>query len=272
MVCVVGLISTKPARCCRQKSEPLIILPKTPVSCQSPRYLVGHIPMSLLLPRSYVWNKTSYLLLSDACYLSCHVDRTAVLAPLLNSSRFIPALRPSSRSTLSWARRSMSGMPDITRKASLDTVRYVADTRNMVFISMTFSFACTHSMTYKLAYVQQSCPFVSVGMNCNEEVTDSLHMTFKENAMFLLDLASTSDRRPSVDESYWKSGPWAVGEFKCLGNLEASASQLQSDAHDAILLQLQDCSPEVSTLRTAAELHVGALFKIRLNDFYVKRN
>lgn len=71
-------------------------------------------------------------------------------------------------------------------------------------------------------------------------------MTFKENAMFLLDLASTSDRRPAVDESYWKSGPWAVGEFKCLGNLEASACQMQSDAHDAILLQLRDCSPDVS--------------------------
>lgn len=57
--------------------------------------------------------------------------------------------------------------------------------------------------------------------------------------MFLLDLASTSGSRSVTDESYSKSGPWAVGEFKCLGNLEASAKQL-SDAEDAMLLQLRD--------------------------------
>lgn len=59
--------------------------------------------------------------------------------------------------------------------------------------------------------------------------------------MFLLDLASTSvGSRSTNDESYLKSGPWAIGEFKCLGNLEAKQ---QSDTNDAILFQLQDCSP-----------------------------
>lgn len=74
----------------------------------------------------------------------------------------------------------------------------------------------------------------------NEEILDSLHVTFKENAMFLLDLASTAGGRSTDDESYLKSGPWAVGQFKCLRNLEVSTKQ--SDPNEAILLQLQDCS------------------------------
>ncbi|VVC32964.1 Zinc finger, RING-type,Zinc finger, RING/FYVE/PHD-type,APC10/DOC domain,Galactose-binding [Cinara cedri] len=86
----------------------------------------------------------------------------------------------------------------------------------------------------------------SHGVNYNEEPTESLHMAFKENAMFLLDLASTcsSGSRPVDDETlHAKSGPWAVGEFKCLGNLEASDNKLlQSDADDAILQQLRDRS------------------------------
>lgn len=79
------------------------------------------------------------------------------------------------------------------------------------------------------------------GVHSNDELTDNLHLTFKENAMFLLDLASTSvGGRLTNDELFLKSGPWAIGEFKCLGNLGAKQ---QSDTDDAILFQLQDCSP-----------------------------
>jgi len=66
-------------------------------------------------------------------------------------------------------------------------------------------------------------------------------MTFKENAMFLLDLASTTGGRSMDDDSYQKSGPWTVNEFKCLRNLEASVGH-QSNSNDDILLQLQDGS------------------------------
>lgn len=73
-------------------------------------------------------------------------------------------------------------------------------------------------------------------------------MTFKENAMFLLDLASTGGSSRSTDDEdiYLKSGPWAVSEFKCLANLEASIRQ-QSDTNDAILFQLRDQSSAVCT-------------------------
>lgn len=88
-----------------------------------------------------------------------------------------------------------------------------------------------------------------LGIHCNYEATDNIHVTFKENAMFLLDLASTtstSGRSTTTDgNSYWKSGPWAVGEFKCLANLEASARQLQSDSDDSISVQLRDFSSGV---------------------------
>lgn len=77
-------------------------------------------------------------------------------------------------------------------------------------------------------------------------------MTFKENAMFLLDLASTcsSGSRSANDEAqHSKSGPWAVSEFKCLENLEASANKLlQPDTNEAILQQLRDRSSKVRTL------------------------
>lgn len=72
-------------------------------------------------------------------------------------------------------------------------------------------------------------------------MTDSLHMTFMENAMFLLDLASNSAGRSINDEAYLKSGPWAVEEFKWLKNFDASGQQ-QSDTDDAILLQHHDYS------------------------------
>lgn len=63
--------------------------------------------------------------------------------------------------------------------------------------------------------------------------------------MFLLDLASTGGGgRSTDDETYLKSGPWVVSEFKCLANLEASVRQ-QSDTNDAILLQLRDQSSVV---------------------------
>jgi len=68
---------------------------------------------------------------------------------------------------------------------------------------------------------------------------------FKENAMFLLDLASTSGGRLTGDEPTSTSGPWAVGEFKCLGSLETPAAckeLLHSDTcNDALLQQLHDC-------------------------------
>lgn len=77
-------------------------------------------------------------------------------------------------------------------------------------------------------------------------------MIFKENAMFLLDLASTCSNgsRSADDETYDpKNGPWAVGEFKCLGNLEGSANALRpSDANDAIVQQLRDLSSGVRIL------------------------
>lgn len=65
--------------------------------------------------------------------------------------------------------------------------------------------------------------------------------------MFLLDLTSTGGTRLTHDETSLKSGPWSVGEFKCLGNLDVSAKRI-SDTNDAILLQLQDCSVEVCTV------------------------
>ncbi|XP_029344279.1 E3 ubiquitin-protein ligase highwire-like [Acyrthosiphon pisum] len=83
------------------------------------------------------------------------------------------------------------------------------------------------------------------GINYNDELVDSLHVTFKENAMFLLDLASTSGGRLTGDEPTSTSGPWAVGEFKCLGSLETPAAckeLLHSDTcNDALLQQLHDC-------------------------------
>lgn len=70
--------------------------------------------------------------------------------------------------------------------------------------------------------------------------------------MFLLDLASTGGGgRSTDDEAHLKSGPWAVGEFKCLANLEASARQ-QFDTNDAILLQLRDQS---STVRVQTQFY-----------------
>jgi len=93
-------------------------------------------------------------------------------------------------------------------------------------------------------------------MNCNDDVVESLHVTFKDNAMFLLDLASTSGRRSTVDDSYWKSGSWAVGEFKCLRNLETSTKQ-QSDSNEAILLQLQGGSLGVSDVKCIRHVYNG---------------
>lgn len=96
-------------------------------------------------------------------------------------------------------------------------------------------------------------------MNYGEELAESLHVTIKANALFLLDLASTSDRRSTtVDDSYWKSGPWAVGEFKCLGNLE---TKQKSDSNDAILLKLRDCSSGVSDRNMCAENALYSLLK-----------
>lgn len=86
--------------------------------------------------------------------------------------------------------------------------------------------------------------YAFLGMD-NEETSDDLHATFKENAMFLLDLASTSGRRSADGETYLKSDPWTVSnEFKCLGNLQISGKH--SDVNDAILLELQDRSLGVS--------------------------
>lgn len=63
--------------------------------------------------------------------------------------------------------------------------------------------------------------------------------------MFLLDLASTSGGRSSGDEPTSTSGPWAVGEFKCLGSLETPAACKEllhsNTCNDALLQQLQDC-------------------------------
>lgn len=78
-----------------------------------------------------------------------------------------------------------------------------------------------------------------LGISYNDELVDSLHMTFKENAMFLLDLASTSGGRLTGDEPPSTSGPWTVGEFKCLSSLEVPATckqLLQPDiCNDALL-------------------------------------
>ncbi|XP_060843295.1 E3 ubiquitin-protein ligase MYCBP2 isoform X2 [Rhopalosiphum padi] len=97
---------------------------------------------------------------------------------------------------------------------------------------------------FRRSYVPEQ-PKQLPGINCNDEVIDSLHVTFKENAMFLLDLASTSAGRPTGDEPPSTSGPWTVGEFKCLGNLEAPATckqLLQSETcNNALLQQLRDC-------------------------------
>lgn len=63
--------------------------------------------------------------------------------------------------------------------------------------------------------------------------------------MFLLDLASTSGGRSTGDEQSSTSGPWAVGEFKCLDNLEAPVAckqLLQSKTcNDALLQHLHNC-------------------------------
>lgn len=63
--------------------------------------------------------------------------------------------------------------------------------------------------------------------------------------MFLLDLASTSGGGLTGDEPSSSSGPWAVGEFKCLASLETPAAckeLLHSDTcNDALLQQLHDC-------------------------------
>lgn len=83
--------------------------------------------------------------------------------------------------------------------------------------------------------------FFSIEVEWSEEVVDSKHVTYRENAMFLLDLASTAGGRSTDNETSLDSGTWAVGEFKCLANLGASARH-QSDTNDAILLQLRDDS------------------------------
>lgn len=63
--------------------------------------------------------------------------------------------------------------------------------------------------------------------------------------MFLLDLASTSGGRSTGDEQSSTSGPWAVGEFKCLDKLEAPVAckqLLQSETcNDALLQHLHNC-------------------------------
>lgn len=107
--------------------------------------------------------------------------------------------------------------------------------------------------------------FLFTGLNYDDELIDNLHLTFKENAMFLLDLASTSGGKSITEETYSKSGSWVVGEFKCLGNLEVSAKQ-QSDSDDALLLQLRD---NLST--GVSDIHFHSPFKIKIIKFFIKR-
>ncbi|XP_050423071.1 E3 ubiquitin-protein ligase MYCBP2 isoform X2 [Adelges cooleyi] len=72
---------------------------------------------------------------------------------------------------------------------------------------------------------------------------DGLHIVFKENAMFLLDLVSSSSRQSVNDEATTDSGNWDVGDFNSLisfGNFSK-----KTDCDEAILLQLQDRSSAV---------------------------
>lgn len=93
---------------------------------------------------------------------------------------------------------------------------------------------------------------MSGGRNDDEEMSDSLHMTFKENAMFLLDLASNSGSggRSTDDDDNAKSGPWAVGEFKCLADLQVS------DSDHAVLLGHREGASSSSGVRNIKRLLV----------------